>query len=217
MYAAMIPDFYRDQAHFTAEGQKKQAEIFTAAVNQSITEYKTTLINPGVEANKIYTVTYKIKNSPVTNGGEHLVSNEFENITSFISGNTNVSVQVTASAGFLEFNLVGNYNFEGTFYDVLVNESGVLGQPIDFRALTSYQAPQGHSNFSRVGLIRTMGLLAGTANIEVKAIYDYEIQNVLLETEVVGFKDTNLWDSAIWDQSTWDFGYDVMFNVGGFL
>ena len=250
MYTAMNSNFYRDQAHFTAQGQKKQAKIFTEAVNKSITQYKTTLISPGIESGKKYTVSYKIKDAPINSGAGHLVSNELGNITQFVSGNTVVSVQIVASLGFLELNLVGQYDFIGTFYNLFVAESGVLGEPIDFRALTSYQAPQGHSNFSRVGLVRTIGLLAGTANIEVKAIYDYQIQNILLDTEVVGFKDLNLWDSAIWDQSTWDFnlrgetfisgslgigrsfaisiagnsdtrlnivGYDVMFNVGGYL
>ena len=116
--------------------------------------------------------------------------------------------------------------------------------------MTSYQAPQGHSNFSRVGFIRTIGILAGVANIKVSAVYDYQIQDIPNKTTQIDVDTSNNWDSVLWDQVTWDFkvvgesfvsgslgigrnfavycsgnsdtrlnivGYDVLFNVGGYL
>ena len=217
------------------------------------TRYITDLnIPPNIEINKEYILSYSIKGVPEGQNpmGEHWIANENENLSSPVSGNTSVLTTIIASSEFSKFSLVGDVNFEGTFYNVSLAKKGEIGNSISFRALTSYQAPQGHSNFSRVGFIRTMGILAGVANIKVSAIYDYQIENVDSIVPTVIPDNTNLWDSVLWDQASWDYsiagktflsgslglgrsfainivgnsdtrlnivGYDVLFNVGGYL
>jgi hypothetical protein len=146
--------------------------------------------------------------------------------------------------------LVGDENFTGTFYDVSLRKASFAGSPINFRCLTSFQAPAGHSNFTRVGFIRTIGLIAGTASLTVKAVYDYNLEEYISPPPVTAALGATVWDSAVWDSDLWDFslkgksfisgnlgigrsfavgmsgsastrinivGWDVLFNVGGYL
>ena len=91
------------------------------------------------------------------------------------------------------------------------------GQPITFRTLTSFQAPAGHSNFNRVGLIRSIGVLAGAADFSVQAVYDYNVEELVVPPAAVDPSGLDLWDSAIWDQALWDFGIQGKSFTGGSL
>ncbi len=101
--------------------------------------------------------------------------------------------------------LIGDADFVGSITDVQVRQQENQGQAIKFRTLTSFQAPAGHSNFNRVGFIRTIGALAGTAALNVKAVYDYKIEQTVNPPVSVGAPGQNVWDSAVWDQGLWDF------------
>lgn len=106
----------------------------------------------------------------------------------------------------------GDYFMGGPDGKVYVN-SGTLdnqtltetGEPISFRTLTSFQAPAGHANYNRVGIIRTVGVLAGVAALNVKAVYDYAVQTEVSPPVSVSSDGDNTWDSAVWDLTLWDF------------
>jgi hypothetical protein len=51
-----------------------------------------------------------------------------------------------------------------------------------------------------------MGVLAGTASISVKPIFDYNVGTVLPTPPPLNNAGSNTWDSAIWDTALWDFG-----------
>jgi hypothetical protein len=95
---------------------------------------------------------------------------------------------------------------DGTLLD------GTVGEPISFDMLTSFQAPQNHSAYKRVNTIRPIGILAGTASINVKAVYDYQIDTVLDDPPALGVSEGSLWgasegdpDGAVWDANVWDY------------
>jgi hypothetical protein len=103
---------------------------------------------------------------------------------------------------------VFHYNgvLDGTLLD------GEVGEPIEFDVLTSFQAPESHVSFKRVSTIRPIGILAGTASLNVKAVYDYRIQEELLAPVPVSVSDSSLWgdevddpNGARWDQNVWDY------------
>ena len=102
--------------------------------------------------------------------------------------------------------LVGSSTFIGTVQSVQIREAGILGSPIDFDILTSFQAPNGdHSSQKRVGFIRTIGVLSGTASVNVQAVYDYALDTRLLAPSVTPSKTLSLWDNADWDEGFWDY------------
>ena len=82
---------------------------------------------------------------------------------------------------------------------------GTIGEPISFDLLTSFQAPQSHATYKRVGIIRPIGILAGTASINVKAIYDYDLSTILKAPPVLGTGENSIWDTGIWDKDVWDY------------
>jgi hypothetical protein len=182
--------------------------------------------------------------------GQHSISIGTEVMDSPISGSGLFTSTFTATQTNTQMSLVGNENFTGTFYEVSLRRASFAGSPIDFRCLTSFQAPAGHSNFTRVGFIRTIGLIAGSASLTVKAVYDYNIDQFISPPPVLPVLGQNVWDSAVWDRDLWNFtlkgesftsgnlgmgrsfaigmsgnadtriniiGWDVLFNVGGYL
>jgi hypothetical protein len=104
-----------------------------------------------------------------------------------------------------------------TFYDVTVRIAKEVGEPIEFKTLTSFQAPQGHGNHSRIGLIRTVGIFAGVANVNCRALYDYQIEGRLRNNPLRDPGDPGIWDSAIWDTDIWDFEMRGQNFIGGSL
>ena len=78
------------------------------------------------------------------------------------------------------------------------------GNPIEYDILTSFQVPGGdHSNYKRVGLIRTIGVLAGNSNYNIKPVYDYDISAVVPTPVSLPSQDLSLWDTALWDEAIW--------------
>ena len=96
--------------------------------------------------------------------GLHSVSIGAELMATPSAGSGIYSHNFIATAPNTQMALVGNADFQGTFYNVSLNIAGNAGIPISFRSLTSFQAPVGHANFNRVGFIRTIGLLAGSSS-----------------------------------------------------
>jgi hypothetical protein len=96
------------------------------------------------------------------------------------------------------------YINDGTLDGVELESEGSIGEPISFRTLTSFQAPTGHSNYNRVGLIRTVTVEGGSSNISVRAVYDYSISDEIPAPPVSTPTGDNEWDSAVWDLSLWD-------------
>ena len=88
---------------------------------------------------------------------------------------------------------------DGTLLD------GTNGEPISFNLLTSFQAPQTHATYKRVGIIRPIGILAGTASVNVKAVYDYDLSQDLQAPPVLGTGESTEWDAGIWDKDVWDY------------
>ena len=136
--------------------------------------------------------------------GSHSISIGSEELASPSSGSGFYSYNFIATTANTQMALVGNVDFEGIFYNVSLNKSGFLGSPVNFRSLTSFQAPIGHSNFTRVGFIRTIGLLAGSSSITVKAIYDYDVSEYISTNTPVSTKSASGWNSAVWNSTQWD-------------
>ena len=93
--------------------------------------------------------------------------------------------------------------YDGTLDGTLLD--GTVGEPVSFDILTSFQAPNNHSTYKRVGIIRPIGVLAGTASVNVKAVYDYKIETQLAPPPVLTPSAGSLWDEAVWDEDVWDF------------
>lgn len=84
---------------------------------------------------------------------------------------------------------------------------GEVGQPIEFQTLTSFQAPNNsHATYKRCSIIRTMGVLSGTASISVKAVFDYDIAATLPQPLPAPNPGENLWGIGIWNSSVWGYG-----------
>ena len=124
----------------------------------------------------------------------------------FVAGTVETTMAIVAESG-----------MSGTFTNVTLRVQEASGQPITFRTLTSFQAPAGHSNFNRVGLIRSIGVLAGAADFSVQAVYDYNVEELVVPPAAVDPSGLDLWDSAIWDQALWDFGIQGKSFTGGSL
>jgi hypothetical protein len=102
------------------------------------------------------------------------------------------------------------YIYDGTLDGTLLD--GTVGEPIAFSVLTSFQAPNSHPFYKRVNTIRPIGILAGTATVNVKAVYDYHVEDDLLAPPPVNIAGGSLWaasesdqDGAVWDEDVWDF------------
>ena len=80
-----------------------------------------------------------------------------------------------------------------------------LGLPIEFQTLTSFQPYGKHGQNLKAGLVRTVGVTQGIVNINLKAVYDYDINNVVQAPASSPSQGTNLWDVGLWDIDLWDF------------
>lgn len=140
--------------------------------------------------------------------GEHSLNVGGVEILPPKTGSGAFSTFFTATSADTVMSLVGNEDFVGTFYDVALRVQSATGNAIGFRCLTSFQAPAGHSNFTKVGFIRTIGVLAGTAALNVRAVYDYAIEQTVNPPSQVPALGQNVWDSAVWDTDLWDFSVE---------
>ena len=87
-----------------------------------------------------------------------------------------------------------------------VTLDGYAGVPVDFRVLTSFQGLDDHSAYKNVGFIRPIGVLAGTANVNVTSVFDYNITIPIAAPPVsTAGGDPSLWNSALWDEGVWDY------------
>lgn len=93
--------------------------------------------------------------------------------------------------------------YDGTLDGTLLD--GTVGEPVNFEILTTFQAPENHATYKRVGIIRPIGIAAGTASINVKAVYDYKIETRLQAPPPLGASEGSEWDDAKWDEDVWDY------------
>jgi hypothetical protein len=90
---------------------------------------------------------------------------------------------------------------------------GTPGQPVSFNILTSFQPPGGdHASQKRVGFIRTIGVKAGTATLNVDAVYDYAVNYVPDPPPVLPTTGGAVWggfvddpEGARWGENVFDF------------
>jgi len=164
------------------------------------TKYTTDALVPLV-IDETYTVSYRIKNYT---SGSHKMQAGTTDITVSSSGESTYTETFVAAAAETTISLVGDADFIGTFYSVTLRVARGEGTAITFRALTSFQAPSGHSNFNRVGLVRSIGIVAGSLSLNVRAVYDYAIEEVVSSPAQPSLPGENIWDSAVWNTSLWD-------------
>ena len=170
------------------------------------TQYNTTLVSNLVQDDE-YVVSYSIKVNPGSSEvlGNHSIIIQNGNVQEPLLAAGTFSFTFKASAVASEMALVGDANFVGTFFNVNIRKVSLKGEAISFRNLTSFQAPVGTSRFSRVGFIRSIGLIEGSSSIRVQAIYDYNILDIVPPAISVPNASGYLWDSAVWGvPTTWD-------------
>lgn len=97
------------------------------------------------------------------------------------------------------------YIYDGEFDGTTIDGSNA-GQPIDFSVLTSFQPYGGHSQWLRAGIIRPQGIVSDTTSVNVKAVYNYDINAIINAPPVVVGTDGYLWDDAasLWDTALWN-------------
>jgi hypothetical protein len=177
-------------------------------------------IDTGVtsELGKQYQVLYTVSGaSPSAKCAVIYGTDEYTNHIS--EGNGVFSVTITASQESSTVKLIavidGNDQFSGRVTEIAVRDAGSSGNPISFRTLTSFQSLGEHARLKRVGIARTIGVLAGTASFNVEAVYDYKIGTDIETPDTSTLVGQNAWDSAVWDSSTWDFDVEgKSFPVG---
>ena len=176
-----------------------------------------TTIDTGVPAmdEVLYDVEYTV--SGWVSGNHAIGYGSPSALTPWQTGDGAFSVSLTANGVGTLARVVGDENFEGTISLVSLKEAGLLGRAIDFELLTSFQAPNGdHTTNKRVGFIRTIGYLAGTAALNVKAVYDYQLETRVNPPATSPTQGINVWDQGKWDQDLWDYGSaGVSFPLGG--
>lgn len=127
---------------------------------------------------------------------------------------------ITATQATSELQLIGIFSdagntFAGRVTDITVSRTAKLGEAIKFRSLTAFQSLGEHARLKRVGIARTIGILAGSASFNVNAVYDYKIETAIPSVDISPTAGVNVWDSAVWDSSTWDFDIEGQsFPVG---
>ena len=127
----------------------------------------------------------------------HLSQGDGNFVGTMVADNTASTIQLVA--------LFGTDSFAGRIINIEIVEAPELGEAIPFSALTSFQTLGEHARFKRVGIARTIGVLAGTASFNVEAVYDYKIETRIPQPGNSPAAGINVWDSAVWDSATWDF------------
>lgn len=108
----------------------------------------------------------------------------------------------------------GEYYLGGTdgivyIYDATLDGTkldGTLGESIPWSQLTSFQGLGNHAAYKRVSFIRPIGILNGTAAVNVKAVFDYNVSPNLAAPVAQTAGDGTAWDTSNWDDSLWDYG-----------
>ena len=170
------------------------------------------------EVGKTYQVSYTVANAgldekcAVIYGTDSYVDHLAVGDGSYVS--TIIATQATSTVQLIA-EIDGTAQFNGRVTDIKVYEAGKQGEGIEFRVLTSFQSLGEHARLKRVGIARTIGVLAGTASFNVQAVYDYKIETAVERPNSSPETGTNAWDSAVWDSATWDFDIEgKSFPVG---
>jgi hypothetical protein len=162
-----------------------------------------------------YEVFYKIRNW--VSGRHSLTIEENEVVPASVDDGVFVATYIPTDPDDQEISIVATVDGIMEFYDITVREATEAGEPINFAVLTSFQAPQGHAMNSMVGLIRTQGIFAGTANLNCRAVYDYRVEARLKQPPLINEVDPGIWDSGIWDLDIWDYETRGQNFIGGSL
>jgi len=168
-------------------------------------------LEQGVE----YEVFYKIKDWE--SGRHSLTIEENEVVPASVDDGVFIATYRPSDGNDQRIAIVATVDCVCTFYDVTVRVRRERGEPIKFRVLTSFQAPQGHTKNSQVGMIRTVGIFAGTANVNCRAVYDYRIESRQKQPPLINEINPGIWDSAIWDLDIWDYETRGQNFLGGSL
>jgi hypothetical protein len=94
-------------------------------------------------------------------------------------------------------------------YDGTVDNTtleGTLGLPIEFGGLTSFQPFGNHAQYMRAAIIRAIGVTQGVVTLNIDAVYDYNLEQVIGQPPPGTAYGTNVWDTGIWDTDLWDSG-----------
>ena len=82
---------------------------------------------------------------------------------------------------------------------------GTLGEPIRFGGLTSFQPYGVHGQYLMPGFIRSIGITEGIVALNIKAVFDYEINALILDPPTTNRLSGAVWDDGKWDEDFWDF------------
>ena len=178
-------------------------------------------IGIAAEVGATYEIAYTVSSGAqgicgVLYGTEDYLSHQSEGPGSFRTTITAVNTNSTVRLFGLYIGMpAGVPVFTGVISDIEVRKVSKLGEAIEFSTLTSFQSLGEHARFKRVGIARTMGVLAGTASFNVEAVYDYKIETRIPQPGNTPAAGLNVWDSAVWDSATWDFDVEgKSFPVG---
>lgn len=103
--------------------------------------------------------------------------------------------------------------YEGNLDGVANDNTG--GTAISFRVLTSFQAMGAAQNFKNVGLVRVIGRLTAETEVNLTAVYDYDIEASILDPANPGGENQVLWDTAVWDDATWTYDIEPYYFIRG--
>jgi len=156
-------------------------------------------INVNPEDGFMQVVTPEPSNTPFMQYNQNLSTKAwgFWESVPMISANTWSGEYYLGSKDGIVYIYDGDY--DGTTLD------GEQGQPVSFRLLTSFSGLDNHAMYKNVGFIRPIGILAGTADVNVQSIFDYKIQTPIAAPPITITSGGNVWDSAVWDLSVWDY------------
>jgi len=117
-----------------------------------------------------------------------------------------VRVIAPTNSALFSFLVPSSFTGTATVRDIEVREPATLGAPIEFSTLTSFQPLGVHGNFKIPAFIRTIGVVTGTVDINVKAVFDYSIEEEAAPSEIPPASEGSLWNSALWDSAIWGGG-----------
>jgi hypothetical protein len=95
------------------------------------------------------------------------------------------------------------YIYDGALDNTRLN--GTVGDPIEFGGLTSFQPYGNHGQYMRPSFIRAVGLSGGVVALNVKAVFDYEVNENIIQPPPNSRGSGSVWDTDLWDSGTWDF------------
>ena len=94
--------------------------------------------------------------------------------------------------------------YYGGIDDAQLNPSAPAGVSIPFNVLTSFQAPGGDATtFKRVNFIRPIAFTSSKLNLNVRAVYDYNLSADISPPPATPSYTGAVWDASLWDNVTW--------------